>query len=42
MRASVRVYNGGKVTIPKTIRDELGIEEGDAVEIDVVGVAADE
>jgi len=35
MRATVKVFNRGKVTIPATIREELDIEEGDVVEIDV-------
>lgn len=35
MRATVSVIQGGKVTIPATIRDELNLENGDTVEIDV-------
>lgn len=35
MRATVRLTVDGKVTIPKTIRDELGLEHGDTVEIEV-------
>jgi len=35
VRATVNVIDGGKVTIPKPIRDELGIEQGDTVEIEV-------
>jgi len=32
----VTVTNGGKVTIPKLVREELGIEKGDVVEIEVM------
>lgn len=35
MRATVAVIKGGKVTIPATIRDELELEAGETVEIDV-------
>lgn len=35
MRATVAVIKGGKVTIPATIRDELDLESGDTIEIDV-------
>lgn len=35
MRATVAVIQGGKVTIPATIRDELDLEPGETVEIDV-------
>lgn len=36
MRATVPVSDGGKVTIPKVIRDELDIESGDVIEVDVI------
>lgn len=35
MRATVSVIQGGKVTIPATIRDELDLDNGDTIEIDV-------
>ena len=35
MRTTARLINQGKVTIPATIRDELDVEDGDIVEIDV-------
>lgn len=35
MRATVYVLDGGKVTIPKAIRDELDLESGDTVNIEV-------
>lgn len=35
MRATVRMLESGKVTIPKPIRDELALEEGDVVSVDV-------
>ena len=38
MKATVKVLAGGKVTVPKAIRDELDVEKGDTVEIDVSGV----
>lgn len=36
MRATVKMIDQGKVTIPKPIREELDLEKGDLVEIDVV------
>jgi len=36
MRATVFVLDGGKVTIPKPIREELDLESGDTVEIEVL------
>jgi AbrB family looped-hinge helix DNA binding protein len=41
MRATVNVTAGGKVTIPKPIRQQLDIGEGDTVEIDVTVVSDD-
>lgn len=35
MRATVTVTQQGKVTIPKVIREEMDLEEGETVEIDV-------
>lgn len=35
MRATARLYNNGKVTIPAQIRAALGINDGDLVEINV-------
>jgi len=34
----VRVFQGGKVTIPKRLRDLLGVEDGDYVRLVVVEV----
>lgn len=36
MRATIPVGDKGRVTIPKAIRDELEIESGDVVEIEVM------
>lgn len=35
MRATVTVSTDGKVTIPKAIRQELDLEKGDVIEIEV-------
>jgi len=35
MRATVRLNTNGRVVIPHAIREELGVEHGDVVEIDV-------
>ena len=35
MRTTARLINQGKVTIPATIRNELDVEDGDLVELDV-------
>lgn len=35
MRTTRRIVGSGKVSIPKVIRDELDVEDGDLVEIDV-------
>lgn len=35
MRTTVKVGAQYKITIPKTIREEMDLDEGDAVEIDV-------
>ncbi|MBS1263230.1 MAG: hypothetical protein MAG715_00402 [Methanonatronarchaeales archaeon] len=42
MKRSARARKEGRITLSKTIRDELGIEEGDAVEIDVLEVHNDD
>ena len=34
----VRVFQGGKVTIPKRVRELLGVEDGDYVRVGVVEV----
>jgi len=34
----VRVFRGGKVTIPKRLRELLGVEDGDYVRLGVVEV----
>jgi AbrB family looped-hinge helix DNA binding protein len=34
----VRVFQGGKVTIPKRVRELLGVEDGDYVRLGVVEV----
>jgi AbrB family looped-hinge helix DNA binding protein len=36
MRATVTVTSQGKVTLPKPLRDELEIEQGDVVQIEVI------
>ena len=33
-----RVFQGGKVTIPKRLREVLGVEDGDYVRLALVGV----
>jgi len=38
MRASLRVAKSGQVAIPPQIRDSMGIEPGDVVEIDVIAI----
>ena len=35
MRATTRLFNGGKITVPAQIRRAFEIEDGDLVEIDV-------
>jgi len=35
MRTTVKVIQGGKVTIPAAVREELEIEKGDVIEIEV-------
>jgi len=42
MRTTQKILNGGKVTIPKVIRKELGVEEGDVVEVEFTEVHADD
>lgn len=42
MRVTKRVVDGGKVTIPSDVRHEMDIEEGDMVEIEVIGVRNDD
>lgn len=39
MRATVKVLDGGKVTIPATIREAKGLAEGDLAAIEVHGQA---
>lgn len=36
MRVTVRMLADGKVTIPKPVREELELERGDAVELEVI------
>lgn len=38
MRFTKRVAGEGHVTVPATVRDVLGIDAGDVVEFEVVGV----
>ncbi len=40
--ATVRVFSGGKVTVPAPIRYRLDIEDGDLVEITVRPLEVDE
>lgn len=35
MRASTRVLDDGKATIPKPVREHLNLEKGDFIHIDV-------
>lgn len=35
MRTTARIIGDGKVTIPKTIRDELEVSDGELVELDI-------
>jgi len=41
MRDTVRLLKDGRVTVDHRIRDELGVEHGDLVEIEVEPVDAD-
>lgn len=38
MRFVRRVYENGKITIPKEIREIHGVQDGDLVEVEVVHV----
>ena len=38
MQATVKVTRNGQVSIPATVREVMGIEEGDVVTIDVLSV----
>ncbi|MDD1762125.1 MAG: AbrB/MazE/SpoVT family DNA-binding domain-containing protein [Methanothrix sp.] len=40
MRAIVKIAKSGQVSIPNEIREILGAEAGDYLEIDVIGIAA--
>jgi AbrB family looped-hinge helix DNA binding protein len=40
MRTTAQLINNGKVTVPAHIREALGVEDGDYVEIDVKSVDA--
>jgi AbrB family looped-hinge helix DNA binding protein len=35
MKTSQRIHSRGKITIPVAIREELDVEDGDVVEVDV-------
>lgn len=35
MRTTMKIVGNGKVTIPKIVRDELDLGQGDIVELDV-------
>lgn len=39
MKTTMQLFNGGKITVPAPIRRELGVEDGDLLEIDVQPVA---
>jgi AbrB family looped-hinge helix DNA binding protein len=41
MRTTQKILNGGKVTIPKVIREELGVGEGDVIEVEITQVSGD-
>ncbi|MCP1391259.1 MAG: AbrB/MazE/SpoVT family DNA-binding domain-containing protein [Methanothrix harundinacea] len=38
MQATVKVTRNGQVSIPSTVRDVMGIKEGDVVVIDVLSI----
>jgi len=38
MQATVKVTRNGQVSIPATVREVMGIEEGDVVTIDVLSI----
>ncbi|MGA9097755.1 MAG: AbrB/MazE/SpoVT family DNA-binding domain-containing protein [Methanotrichaceae archaeon] len=40
MRAIVKLAKSGQVSIPPEIRDILGAEPGDYLEIDVIGITS--
>ena len=42
MRTTMRLFSNGKVTVPAPVRNELGVEDGDLVEIDVRPVSETE
>ena len=35
LRTTRRLFNNGKITVPAPIRDELGICDGDLVEVEI-------
>jgi len=41
-RFVARVFGGGKVTIPSTVRELLGVQDGDYVRLEVVEVIKEE
>lgn len=41
MRITARIHGRGKVTIPVAVRDELELEYGDLVELDITPVGRD-
>ena len=42
MRTTVRLFANGKVTVPVEIRNELGIDDSDLVELEVQPVTGPE
>ena len=42
VRATSQLISGGRVTVPRSARDALGLSDGDYVEIEVTKVAASE
>lgn len=35
MKSTMRLFNNGKVTVPAPIREELNLEDGDLIELEV-------
>lgn len=42
MRTTQKLFGGGKVTVPKDIREALSVEDGDLVELDIQKVTDDD
>lgn len=42
MRTTTKIRQRGRVTVPQPIREELGLDEGDIVEIEIRPVGGSE